>query len=398
MKYSLPTLFASAVILCSSAAALANDVNAAKLLPSDKYSPETLTQFYQCEANGLISFDDKVATLNTVKYFGTSVTINLYNMDNVQAKTALCNALAVIQEYHYLASNYSTYPHVTNIKTINESPSKTHSIDPQLTALIASGIDWYKQSNGYFNIALSPVIDLWRNHRFACIKANNDPSQCSIPTPVELTAAAKLTHIEAIQLDRQANTIRLQDGMSIDLGGIAKGWMAEKVYDQLKTDGAQQFMINAGGNIRHFGLHPEGRQFVTAIEDPLCKKSDYQLPKCATFEGQFHEVVTGQDLTIVSSGNYLRYFEVKGQQYHHLIDPTTLYPKPNGIATTVVLNDQQIYADVISTMLFLMPRDKALDFVNQHDYVEAIWYLNEQGDKVESNRFNQFRLSPKNEN
>ena len=392
MKYSLPTLFASVIILSSSACTFALDAKTVTLLPSDKYSPEVLTKFYRCETNGLISFDGKVSTLNTVKYFGTSITINLYNMDKEQAKSLLCNALAVIQEYHYLASNYSTYPHVTNIKTINESPSKTHKIDPQLTALIGSGIDWYQQSNGYFNIALSPVIDLWRNHRFACIKANNDPSHCSIPTPAELNDAAKLTQIEAIQLDKQANTIHLADGMSIDLGGIAKGWMAEKVYDQLKLDGAQQFMINAGGNIRHFGLHPEGRQFVTAIEDPLCKKSDYQLSKCADFDGQYHEIVTGEDLAIVSSGNYLRYFVVNGQQYHHLIDPNTLYPKPNGIATTVVLNDNQIYADIISTMLFLMPIENALDYANKHEFVEAVWYLNENGDKVTSTYFEKFRL------
>lgn len=357
----------------------------------DIYIPATLAGFYQCEKSSLINFDNGIASLNTVKYFGTSITINIYNAQEETANSILCNALSVIQEYHYLASNYSTYPHVTNIKTINESPTKEHVIDPMLTELIASGIDWYRKSDGYFNIALSPVIDLWRTHRFACL--DSEQQRCSIPSNTELTNAAKYTKIEDIQLDEKNNRIKLKAGMSLDLGGIAKGWMTEKVFDQLRADGASQFMINAGGNIRHFGLHPSGRQFSTAIEDPLCKKSDYQLPKCASFEGQYHEIVSGENLTIVSSGNYLRYFVVNGQQYHHLIDPQTLYPKPKGIATTVVLNDNQIYADVISTMLFLMPIEKALNYVNQHDYIEAVWYLNENGEKITSSDFDNFRLN-----
>ncbi|WP_220755961.1 FAD:protein FMN transferase [Shewanella colwelliana] len=378
------------ILLAISSTVFASSDPLANNLPQNKYPPATLSNFYQCENNALININDDEASLNTVNYFGTSVSITLYNVEHKKAKSMLCNALSVIQEYHYLASNYSTYGHVTNIKTINESPAEKHQIDPLLTELIAAGIDWHQRSGGYFNIALSPVIDLWRTHRFACLKGNSQASECSIPSQTELNHAALLTNINDVSLDRVHNTVRMKPGMSIDLGGIAKGWMAEKVYDQLKVDGAEQFIINAGGNIRHLGLHPEGRQFATAVEDPVCKKSNYQLAKCNEPSGQYHEVITGKDITVVSSGNYLRYFVVNGQQYHHLIDPKTLYPKPKGIATTVVLNSHQLYADVISTMLFLMPLQTALDYVNKRDYIEAVWYLNEQGDKVESNKFDSF--------
>lgn len=347
---------------------------------------------YQCEGNGIITRQDGVTSLHTLKYFGTSITIDLYTADEKAAKSALCNALNVIQEYHYQASNYSTYPHVTNVKTINNAPEEIHKIDAKLTELIASSLEWHALSQGYFNIALSPVIDLWRQHRGQCKGETKALGLCTIPNVEELKQAAKLIDIKDIVLDQTLNTIQMKAGMSIDLGGIAKGWMAEKVYDSLKMAGINSFMINAGGNIRHYGLHPQQRTFATAIEDPLCKKSEYQLPQCQTFEGQFHEVVQGQDLTIVSSGNYLNYFTAGGIQYHHLIDPKTLHPKPTGISTTVVMNGQQIFADVISTALFLMPFEEAIEFAEKYDYLEAVWYLDEAGNKRKSSHFDKYQL------
>lgn len=348
---------------------------------------------YQCEGNAIISNQDGVSSLNTLKYFGTSITIDIYGTDKSYSKSVLCHALNVIQEYHYLASNYSTYPHVTNIKTINNSPEKVHKIDVKLTQLIASSLQWHTLSNGYFNIAFTPVIDLWRQHRGQCKGETKRLGLCTIPSDNLLNQASKLTNIKDIILNEELNTIQMKPGMSIDLGGIAKGWMAEKVYDSLKKQGIESFMINAGGNIRHFGLHPQNRTFATAIEDPLCKKSDYQLPRCQTFEGQFHEIIQGKDLTVVSSGNYLNYFISGGVEYHHLIDPRTLHPKSSGISTSVVLNGQQIFADVISTSLFLMPLDEAVEFAEKHDYLEAVWYLDENGNKRKTSGFDKYHLS-----
>ncbi|WP_394130778.1 FAD:protein FMN transferase [Shewanella maritima] len=383
----------SLFIISSLSPSKANNTEVLKTIAS-KYSTDTISQFYKCDANALINVEANKATLNTVKYFGTSVTITVFNQPQSQAKKQLCHALNVIQEYHFLASNYSTYPHVTNIKTINESPTDLHQIDPLLTDLLAQSIAWHDKSQGYFNIALSPVIDLWREKRFACMKAKNKQTGCQIPTQHALEQAAQFTQITDIKLDTKQHNIRLKQGMKIDLGGIAKGWMTEKVFQQLVADGVNQFMIDAGGNIRHKGLHPQQRLFATAIEDPLCKKSEYQLATCANFDGQYHEVIAGENITVVSSGNYLRYFEVGGKQYHHLIDPTTLAPKSTGVATTVILDDNQIYADVISTSLFLMPLEQAIAFANKHDYIEAVWYLNEQGDKVTSESFDKYRLTP----
>ncbi|MGS0681655.1 FAD:protein FMN transferase [Shewanella sp. 125m-7] len=347
---------------------------------------------YQCEGNAVILTDEIKTNLTTLKYFGTSISIDIYDKETQHLDKTLCNALNVIQKYHYLASNYSSYPHVTNIKSINNEPEKKHTIDPKLTELIEASIDWHAKTNGYFNIALSPVIDLWRGHRYECKGEQKQLDKCGIPTKIELQQAKQLTNIANIRLDTTNNTIQMQSRMSIDLGGIAKGWMAEMVYRQLKQDGLKNFMINAGGNIRHLGVHPQGRQFTTAVENPVCKKYNNTLPQCQSFEQQFHEIISGNDITVVSSGNYLRYYRVNGKEYHHIINPKTLYPKETGISTTIVMNNNQLFADIISTALFLMPIDEAIKYTNEHDDIEAVWFLNEQGDKVESKHFDGYRF------
>ncbi|MGS0689300.1 FAD:protein FMN transferase [Shewanella sp. 30m-9] len=347
---------------------------------------------YQCEGNAIIITDEIKTNLTTLKYFGTSISIDIYDKETEHLDKTLCNALNVIQKYHYLASNYSTYPHVTNIKSINNEPEKKHTIDPKLTELIQASIDWHAKTNGYFNIALSPVIDLWRGHRAQCKGERKQQDKCNIPTQKALDLAKPLTNIDNITLDSEQNTIEMQAGMSIDLGGIAKGWMAEMLYRQLKNDGLKNFMINAGGNIRHYGIHPQGRLFATAVENPVCKKYNNTLPQCQLFEEQYHEIISGNDITVVSSGNYLRYYRVNGKEYHHIINPKTLYPKESGISTTIVMNSNQLFADIISTALFLMPIDEAIKYTNSHNEIEAVWFLNEAGDKVESKKFDDYRL------
>lgn len=344
---------------------------------------------YQCEGKASFVLKQGQASMTTLKYFGTSITVQTYGQSESQSQKSLCDALNVIQEYHYQASNYSTYPGFTNIKTINNAPEQVHEIDTALMELLETSIEWHDKTGGRFNIALSPVVDIWRAYRKRCQQGG----ECKTPSREELEQAARLTQINNIKLDPVAGTVSMLPGMSLDLGGIAKGWMVEKVYDSLKQNGVRHFIINAGGNIRHFGLHPDGREFVTGIENPVCRKTEYQTPECQLAENHYHELITGQDLTVVSSGNYLNYYKVDGQEYHHIIDPSTLAPNPRGIAVTVVMQDRQILADVLSTSLFLMPRDEALELLKTLPGTQAVWYENAQGDKWATSDFDKFRLN-----
>lgn len=344
---------------------------------------------FDCNTNATFNYEQGKGSMNTLKYFGTSITIDIYEADKDKAYLALCHALNVVQEYHYLASNFSTYPGYTNIQTINNNPEKLHHIDTKLTELLATCFEWHGITQGRFNIALAPVLEVWRSYRKRCQLGG----ACELPSDIKLANAAKHIDVKQIKLDKNNNTIQMKAGMKLDLGGIAKGWMVEKVYDQLKADNITAFMINAGGNIRHFGTHPDGRKFITAIENPLIRK--YQLEHKDFSEinnGEiYHEIIQGEDITIVSSGNYLNYYAVNGQEYHHIIDPTTLYPKKEGVSVSVIMKNKPILADVISTSLFLLPMPEAQDLIKRIGDIEAVWFLDEQGHKINTPQFDQYR-------
>ncbi|MGI1987631.1 FAD:protein FMN transferase [Shewanella glacialipiscicola] len=348
---------------------------------------------YDCENNATINYEGGKGTLHTLKYFGTSITIEIYESNPKKAITSLCHALNIVQEYHYLASNFSTYPGFINIQTINNNPTKIHHIDPKLTELLASGLEWHDITQGRFNIALAPVLEVWRHYRKQC----QNKGVCHLPTDAELTHAAQYINIKNMRLDISNNTIKMQKGMKLDLGGIAKGWMVEKVYDSLKNEKTNAFIINAGGNIRHFGKHHDGREFITAIENPLIKKYQSNQKKQVSIDPQYiyHEYIQAEDITIVSSGNYLNYYEVDGKEYHHIIDPTTLYPKTDGISVSVIMKQQAIFADVISTSLFLLPIQEAQALIQKLGNIEAVWFLDEQGNKIATPDFEQYRWQEK---
>ncbi len=347
----------------------------------------------QCKQDGIIQLGDEYSSLTTLKYFGTSISIHIYDGGDGNVERALCDSLSIIRRLHQLGSDYQTYEGVVNIRSINNAPTQTHHIDPELVALIQAGIDWHRISKGYFNIAVGPVVQEWRRQRNACPAPTEADNGCTLPSDEAILEAAKHTDISKIKLDVENNTITMAQGMSLDLGGIAKGWMAEKVLDHLVAAGMRSFVINAGGNIRHWGRHPQGRPFVTAIEDPICKKYDFARPGCSEMAGQFHEIVAGENLTIVSSGNYLKYYRVGDKEYHHIINPNTGYPKTDGVSVSVVMNDQHIYADVLSTTLFLMPKDEAMEMAESLPYLEAVWYLDEEGNKVNTSGFETYRVT-----
>ncbi|MBY6186324.1 FAD:protein FMN transferase [Marinobacter hydrocarbonoclasticus] len=347
----------------------------------------------QCQLDGIISEGEEYTSLTTLKYFGTSIAINIYDAGDGDARAALCDSLNVIKRLHQQGSDYQTYDGVVNIRSINNAPTQTHKIDPELVELIQAGIDWHRISKGYFNIAVGPVVQEWRRQRNACAEPASANNGCSLPSEQALKEASKYTDINKINLDAEAGTVSLAEGMSLDLGGIAKGWMAEKVLDQLVAAGMRSFVINAGGNIRHWGRHPQGRPFVTAIEDPICKKHDFEPAQCRQLDGQFHEFIAGENLTIVSSGNYLKYYRVGDKEYHHIINPNTGYPKDEGVSVSVVMNDQHIYADVLSTTLFLMPKDEAMKMAESLPYLEAVWYLDDEGNKDSTSGFDNYRIN-----
>jgi thiamine biosynthesis lipoprotein len=206
------------------------------------------------------------------------------------------------------------------------------------------------------------VVDIWTHYRDQCY----EDDICEVPSVDELNAAAIMADPSLIELDEENNTVMIPEGMTIDLGAVAKGYIAEKVGDYLRDQEVEIFMINAGeSNIELEGTnpHPDRDYWSVGLKDP-----DNPLSR-------YGRIRVPSGYSAVTSGDYERFYTVDGIQYHHLISPETLFPTYHTRTVTVISQDPGL-ADIYSTIAFLMPIDEAIDFIDSIDDTEAIWLDN----------------------
>lgn len=329
-----------------------------------------------CEDSGLPSNDQcsKVSDTELLRcdlvlssYFDTSITLALYIEKDVDSDVILTEVTNIIKNYHYLSDKYNTYEDIINIKTINDNPTDTHDISGDLYDMIFYSLEHQEEVNDLFNIALNPVLKVWHDYSDEC---NFDPykgtgtGDCLIPTMTELNAAANYIDPNDIVLDEYTNTITLLSGMSLDLGGMSKGYMSKVVTEYLKSQDVHGYLFNAGtSNVEIGGQHPtrDSGQFLVAVTDPSNLNSYYATVYLSAGE------------SIVSSGDYQRYYISDGELYHHIIHPVLLMPIRYTRSVSVVYSDPAL-ADMYSTAIFLMPISEGIEFVDSIAGLEAIWY------------------------
>jgi len=157
------------------------------------------------------------------------------------------------------------------------------------------------------------------------------------------------------------NSVTLDSGMMLDLGGIAKGFAADKAVEIYAQYGVTSALLNLGGNIYAYGQKQDGSDFRIGLRDPFGG------------EGEYAAVVSVHDTSVVTSGVYERYFESNGQTYHHLFDPKTGYPCDNSLQSVTIICTSSTQADALSTALFVMGTEDGMKLAEQLDGVEAVF-------------------------
>ena len=286
-------------------------------------------------------------------YMDTYINIRFYTSDSKKATVALEETEQIYSDYHKLSDRYNAYDNITNLYTIlhNKSNDEYLEIDSRLYDMISYGLEWKEKSNGKFDVSIGNVIDIWKNYRDIGV---------GIPNDDELKIA-KLNTISNIEL--KDNNLILNNHPNIDLGAIAKGTATEEVGKYLESIGINKYIINAGGSVK-VGKHYNNSKYSIGIENPDSNGTD------------IYKVVYGNNISVVTSGGYLRFYEYNGKKYHHIIDPDTLMPPTYSKSVTVVCNDSKL-GDVLSTILYLLPIDEAKAYLKNFDNVEAIWYTND---------------------
>ncbi|MGI6161105.1 MAG: FAD:protein FMN transferase [Christensenellales bacterium] len=239
---------------------------------------------------------------------------------------------------------------VSEISRLNKEGSLELSYDT--AELIAAAIEYSDISGGAFDISIAPVSTLWEFGESE-----------RMPTKDELLAALPFVGYKGISID--GNTVTLGEGMSVELGGIAKGYIADRISDFLKENGVKNALIDLGGNIYAVGSRPSGGEWRIAIRQPF-KNRD---------EGM--GVLRVRDKSIVTSGVYERFFERDGELYHHLIDPKTGMPAANGVQSVTVVSDKSVDGDALSTAFFVLGAEKGLALAESIEGVEALFILDD---------------------
>ena len=257
-------------------------------------------------------------------------------------------------EYHQLYDIYNEYEGINNIKTINdhgwEHPIK---VDQRIIDLLLFSKELYTQTEGRVNIAMGSVLRLWHDARETGIA---DPSRAALPDQAALEQAAAHTDIDSIQIDVEESTVFLSDPeVKLDVGAIAKGYAVEQVCRNTPSG----LLISVGGNVCPTGPKPEsGQPWVVGIQDP-------EDPE------QYLHTIYVEDVSVVTSGDYQRYFTVDGVPYHHIIDPDTNYPAGYWRSVTILCRDSGV-ADALSTALFTLPQEEGQALLDAFQ-AEAMW-------------------------
>ena len=203
-----------------------------------------------------------------------------------------------------------------------------------------------RETGGAFDITVAPVVSAWG---FA------GGEEYRVPSQAELDRLLELVDGSAVKLED--GTVTLGPGQAIDLGGVAKGYAADKIVGVLRGHDVPRANISLGGNVLAWGDRPGGTPWRVGIQDPARPGEQDALAG----------VVELTDAFAVTSGGYQRYFEEGGKRYHHIIDPATGCPADSGLTSvTVVAGIGEGYpgtmCDALSTALFVMGEEKALDF------------------------------------
>ena len=265
-------------------------------------------------------------------YFDTVVTIVLYGapeglLDEIWADCA---------RYEQLLSKTIQG---SDVDRINHAGGQPVQVDHETWEILRRAVEVSDSSGHDFSVTIAPLTALW----------DFTDGTNRMPTDEERLAALPLVNDDLLVLGEN-DTVTLPEGMEVDLGGIAKGYIADQIAEAIRGRvlGAT---LNFGGNVYAVGIKPDASPFRVGIRDPQGGDNDSIA------------VVSVSDLSVVTSGIYERYFELNGVRYHHILDPETGISSDSDLASATIISKSSMTADAMATACIVMGRDKALQYL-----------------------------------
>ncbi len=288
----------------------------------------------------------------------TAVSVTLYDQEAPLEKLDEC--VELVKRYEALFSR--TNPD-SDISRINAAGGEWVTVAPETVTLLQKAVKLGEQTDGAFDITVAPVMDLWDF-------TGDNPA---LPGEDALKQATALVDYTGIEIDGER--VRLKHpGMALDVGSIAKGYIADQLGITLWKSLDDGSIIDLGGNIFAVGKK-NGQPFEVGIRDPLDKD------KLAGTLSVTHTAV-------VTSGVYERGFDLDGVRYHHLLDPATGYPVQNGLASVTVRATSATEGDALSTACFVLGEEKGMKLIEKYAHLKAeVLFIRQDGTQIASSGF-----------
>lgn len=281
-------------------------------------------------------------------YFDTVISIEIWGTTNEE----------ILNQCKIMCTNYenlfSRTIETSDISRLNAANGTPVVVDPETASLIETGLYYSRLSEGAFDITINALSTVW--------DIKNNPG--IIPAQTEIDNAKSHVNYKNVVVD--GNTITLTDPQaSIDLGAIAKGYIADRLKAYLLKQGIKHGLINLGGNLVAIGSKPDGTDYHIGIQKPF----DEQNAAITS--------VDVQNQSVVSSGIYERYFEKDGKRYHHLLNPFTGFPYENDLLQVSIISDNSVDGDALSTACFAMGLEEGTKLIESLDGIKAVFVTND---------------------
>lgn len=286
-----------------------------------------------CSQNNMKEYTENIFAMDTV------MDLKIYSEND----EALSEAKAEIRRIDALFDRGNEN---SDIYRINKN--KSADISAETADVIRAALSISERTDGAFDITVAPVMDLWGFYG----------NEFNVPSDDELQSTLEGVGYEKIQLDN--TNISIPENTGIDLGGIGKGYTSDRIASLLKHRGVKSAIISLGGNVHAIGKRNDGSEWTVGITDPHNKSQLVGKLKIS-------------DKAVITSGAYQRYFEQEGITYHHIIDPTTGKSADSGLASVTVITDSGMTADGLSTALFVMGLDKAIELWRSSSDFDAVF-------------------------
>ena len=276
-----------------------------------------------------------------------------YYLDTVVTLTAYTDQPELLEKGLELCGEYEKLLSRTiegsDVWRINHADGRTTTVSDETADILRTAIEIAGKSDGAFDITIAPVSTLW----------DFTSGKEIIPDAGLIEEAVKMVDYRKIRIE--GNNVTLPSGMMIDLGGIAKGYIADAVQKKLAADGITNAILSFGGNIVAIGLKPDGSPWKVGIQD-IDEPTGKSMMVSLNYGG-----------STVTSGIYERGFTVDGVTYHHILSSQTGWPVQNGLASVTIFSDSSMIGDALSTAVFALGTEEGARLIESMEGIEALF-------------------------